>query len=154
MSSESTKIYTHDSPTFLDSLIQSIKKERAEGVGDLVILRKHCDKICSEEYERMQPDQKELYNGHAPKSPNTLLCLPVSGRNNKEIGFLALEREFYAERITKTDKDYEYLIVYWVYKKYALEEPPRKIKVIKVPDVNPLKVLSFYAKTISYFRGV
>jgi hypothetical protein len=140
--------------TFLDSLIQSIKKERAEGKDDLVILRQLCDQIYTEENSKHTPEDKNLHNLHAPRGPNVLLCLPVPGRNNKELGYLALEREFYLEKPTKTDKDKdEFLVVYWIYKKYAMEEPPRKVKVIKIPDVNPLKVISFYAKTISYFRG-
>jgi hypothetical protein len=154
MSSDHKPYVSPETPTFLDSLIQSIKKERTEGKDDLVILRQLCDKICNEEHDRMLPDQKDLYNAHAPKGPNIILCLPVPGRNDKEYGYLALEREFYLERPTKTDKDKdEFLVVYWIYKKYAMNEPPRKIKAIKIPDINPLKVISFYAKTISYFRG-
>ena len=141
-------------PTFLDSLIQSIKKERAEGKDDLVILRQMCDKIDAEESSKYTPEEQALHDTYTPRGPNILLCLPIPGRNHKERGYLALEREFYLEKPTKTDKDKdEFLVVYWIYKKYAMEEPPKKVKVIKIPDVNPLKVISFYAKTISYFRG-
>jgi hypothetical protein len=148
-------------PTFLDSLIKSMKKEKDAGKEDLVILRQYCDQIYTEEHNKHTPENKIWHEKHTPKGPNILLCLPVPGRNSKEVGYLALEREFYSERVTKTDTNYEFLIVYWAYKKYtslagphvSLEEPPKKIKVIKVPDVTPLKVLSFYAKTISHFRG-
>lgn len=140
-------------PTFLDSLIKSMKKEKDAGKEDLVILRQYCDQIYTEEHNKHTPENMILHEQHTPKGPNILLCLPVPGRNNKEFGYLALEREFYSEKVTKTEVNYEFLIVYWAYKKYALEEPPKKIKVIKVPDVTPLKVLSFYAKTISHFRG-
>jgi hypothetical protein len=139
--------------TIIEALIEKIKNDRAISGKDLTTsLREICDKVYEEESAKFTKEEKDLYTMKlAPRGPNILLCLPVPGRTQNEIGFLTLERDFFTE--PKISSDPEFFIVFWVTNKSSEIKPLKKIKVIKVGEYNPLKIISFYAKTISYCRG-
>lgn len=140
-----------DKLTTLEDIIKKVKEDNQAGKDRLTTLRELCDKIFTEESEKFDTEQKNLYDTKiVPKGPNILLCLPVPGRSQNEIGFLSLEREFFTE--PKITSDPEYIIVFWIYTRGS-NYHPKRIRVIKVPEFNPIKVISFYAKTISFCRG-
>jgi hypothetical protein len=108
-------------------------------------VRELCDLIRDEEAEEMK------YIKFGPKGPNIFLCLQVPGRTAYDIGFLTLERE--TEDL--------YLVVFWTTPTRYIDleaEPfetgrPRKIKVHKVEDHRPSKILTHYAKWYKFYKG-
>jgi hypothetical protein len=106
-------------------------------------VREFCDIITHEEKHKAE------YPDLIPRGPNIFLSLEVPGRNDKEIGFLTLERE----------GEEEYLIVYHTLEKYRISKdpeniiPPRRRKVWPVHENKPEKILTSFAKTIKILRG-
>ena len=101
-----------------------------------------CDQIIAEEptseYERLNP-----------VGPRVFLSLAVPGRNNKEIGFLTLERE---------DEEV-YVAIYSTLEKYRISDneeeqiPPRRKKVWVIDENKAEKILTQFAKKLKMLRG-
>ena len=103
-----------------------------------------CLEILEEEKETFK------YMEYASDGPNIFLTLEVPGRNQKEMGFLSLERE--GEEI--------YLIIYstLLLAEIAGVEPddappPKRQKVWEIRDGRAERILTEYAKTIKLLRG-
>lgn len=104
-----------------------------------------CLEILKEEKESFK------YMEYASDGPNILLTLEVPGRNQKEIGFLSLERE--GEEI--------YLVIFSTLLKRDIEAnqnaedapPPKRQRVWEIRDGRAEKILTEYAKTIKLLRG-
>jgi hypothetical protein len=107
-------------------------------------VRELCDRIMAEE------QVKQEYSDLAPTGPTVFLSLEAPGRNNKEIGFLTLERE---------DEE-TYVIVYHTIEKYRINNkgleqplPPRRKKSWVVHEVKAEKILTTYARKLKMLRG-
>ena len=135
------------------SILDDILKE-IPGDNALDQLRELCDIIFDEEKPNYQ------YPKLMVKGSNIFLCVEVPGRTQKEIAFLALERESQSV----------YLAVLWTYQKSKVEIPaylgqsakaaaelappaPKKRRVWKIEQENPKKILTEYAKVIKYLKG-
>jgi len=101
-----------------------------------------CDQIIKEE-----PVSK--YAELNPTGPRVFLSIEVPGRNNKEIGFLTLERE-----------DVEvYCAIYSTLEKYRISEnpeetiAPRRRKVWVIDENKAEKILTQFAKKLKMLRG-
>jgi len=106
--------------------------------------RQICDKIMEQEKPKLQ------YEVLAPKGGLIFLALEVPGRNDKEIGFLTLERE---------DEE-RYVVIYYTLEKYRINEenledtiPPRRRKVWEINEFKPNKILTQYAMKLKFLRG-
>jgi len=128
--------------SILDKMIEQLKTNNlTEQVRSL------CDKIYEEEKD------KQIYRKLLPKGATKFLELQVPGRNEREVGFLALERE----------DENKYIIVYSTISKTVAEESlnsivttgisPKRIKVWVVVDTNPTKILTNYAQKVKLLRG-
>lgn len=107
-------------------------------------VREICDKIMNQEKELQK------YSKLAPSGPTVFLSLEAPGRNDKEIGFLTLERE---------DEE-TYIIVYHTIEKYRIDEKdieksitPRRRKTWVINEVKAEKILTNYAKKLKMLRG-
>lgn len=107
-------------------------------------VREICDQIMEQE------KSKQEYPELAPKGSTIFLCVEAPGRNDKEIGFLSLEKE---------DEE-TYVIVHQTLEKYRInhehkeETPlPRRRKVWLVKEVKAEKILIAYAKKLKMLRG-
>jgi hypothetical protein len=121
--------------TTLQTIISELKTDdKSQQVKEL------CDKIQKEEMPNIDnPD-------HLPKGPNVFLSLQVPGRNDKEIGFVTLERE----------SPGMYITVFSTIKARHLgkkDVAPKRQKVWPIEDARPEKVLTSYAKTYKFLRG-
>lgn len=123
----------------LDILLSEIKSSNLTQQ-----VREICDQIMEQEKE------KQIYSELTPKGPMVFLSLETSGRNNKEIGFLVLERE---------DEE-SYIIIYQTLEKYRIntENPeetpsPRRRKVWVVNEFKAEKILIAYATKLKMLRG-
>ena len=102
-----------------------------------------CDEIIKEESSSIQ------YPKLNPKGPRIFLSLDVPGRNDKEIGFLTLERE---------DEE-AYIAIYSTLEKYRISEeletmiPPRRRKVWVINENKADKILTQFAKKLNMLRG-
>lgn len=121
--------------TILQTLISELKTD--DKTQQLKML---CDEIQAEEMTNIgNPDI-------LPKGPNIFLSLEVPGRNDKEIGFLTLERE--APKM--------YITVFSTIKSSYLENKeiaPKRQRVWTIADVRPEKILTSYGKTYKFLRG-
>ena len=106
--------------------------------------RQICDQIMEQEKSKLQ------YEALAPKGGLVFLALEVQGRNDKEIGFLTLERE---------DED-RYVAVYYTLEKHrinveSIEDtiPPRRRKIWEINEFKPKKILTQYAMKLKFLRG-
>lgn len=104
--------------------------------------------ICDQITEQEEANQK--YPELAPKGATIFLSVEAPGRNDKEIGFLTLEKE---------DEE-TYVIVYHTIEKYRINHehieetpPPRRRKVWIVQEVKAEKILVSYAKKLKMLRG-
>jgi hypothetical protein len=101
-----------------------------------------CDQIIKEE-----PLSK--YAELNPMGPRVFLSIEVPGRNNKEIGFLTLERE---------DEEV-YCAIYSTLEKYRISEnpeetiAPRRRKVWVIDENKAEKILTQFAKKLKMLRG-
>jgi len=101
-----------------------------------------CDQIIAEE----STSEYEYLN---PVGPRVFLSLEVLGRNNKEIGFLTLERE---------DEEV-YVAIYSTLEKYRISDnkeeqiPPRRRKVWVIDENKAEKILTQFAKKLKILRG-
>lgn len=107
-------------------------------------VREICDQIMEQEKDKQE--HPEL----APRGPTIFLSIEAPGRNNKEIGFLALEKE---------DEE-TYVIVYQTIEKYRINKndidespPPRRRKTWVIKEVKAEKILITYAKKLKMLRG-
>ena len=102
-----------------------------------------CDEIIKEELSSIQ------YPTFNPKGPRIFLSLDVPGRNDKEIGFLTLERE---------DEE-TYTAIYSTLEKHRISEnletmiPPRRRKVWVINENKAEKILTQFAKKLKMLRG-
>ena len=103
-----------------------------------------CQQIIEEEKQNFE------YMDYASDGPNIFMTLEVPGRNQKEVGFLSLERE--GEEI--------YLIIYSTLLKVDMEgvkpedaPPPKRQKVWEIRDHRAEKIVTDYAKRIKLLRG-
>ena len=125
--------------TILNELLKEIKDT------DLTQqVRMICDQIFEEEKHKMK------YPQLAPQGPRIFLTLEVPGRNEKEIGFVSLERE-----------DHEvYVVRYCTLEKYRIDKenientvPPRIRKVWVIDENKSEKILTKFAKTVKMLIG-
>lgn len=133
----------------LDQLLKEIPTDNT-----LDQLRELCDKIFGEEKVNFQVPKLIV------RGSNVFLCLEVPGRTQKEVAFLALERE----------SPTMYLAVLWTYQKSQIQPSPvmgqsaklaaeatppspRRSRVWKIEDERPKKILTEYAKVIKYLKG-
>ncbi|MFW9871822.1 MAG: hypothetical protein ACFFG0_01885 [Candidatus Thorarchaeota archaeon] len=106
-------------------------------------VREICDKITEQE------QSKQEYTNLTPKGATVFLSLEAPGRNDKEVGFLSLERE---------DEE-TYVIVYHTIEKHRIDpdDPelisPRRRKVWVVNEIKAEKILTAYAKKLKMLRG-
>ena len=102
-----------------------------------------CDEIIKEESSLIK------YPELNPKGPRVFLSLDVPGRNDKEIGFLTLERE---------DAE-SYIAIYSTLEKVRISEdietmiPPRRRKVWVINENKAEKILTQFAKKLKMLRG-
>ena len=102
-----------------------------------------CDQIIEEEKSSIQ------YPELNPTGPRVFLSLDVPGRNDKEIGFLTLERE---------DEEV-YVAIYSTLEKYRISDdpehkiPPRRRKVWVIDENKAEKILTQFAKKLKMLRG-
>jgi len=102
-----------------------------------------CDQIIEEEKNSIE------YPELNPTGPRVFLSLSVPGRNNKEVGFLTLERE---------DEEV-YVAIYSTLEKHRIVEnpeeqlPPRRRKVWVIDENKAEKILTQYAKKLKMLRG-
>jgi len=102
-----------------------------------------CDDIIKEESSSIQ------YQELKPRGPRVFLSLNVPGRNDKEIGFLTLERE---------DEE-SYIAIYSTLEKYRISEDPedmiptRRRKVWVINENKAEKILTQFAKKLKMLRG-
>jgi len=103
-----------------------------------------CQQIREEEESSFE------YIEYASDGPNIFLTLEAPGRNQKEVGFLSLERE--GEEI--------YLIIYSTLLKVDIEgvapeeaPTPKRQKVWEVRDHRAEKIVTDFAKRIKLLRG-
>jgi len=103
-----------------------------------------CQQIREEEESSFE------YIEYASDGPNIFLTLEAPGRNQKEVGFLSLERE--GEEI--------YLIIYSTLLKADIEgvapeeaPTPKRQKVWEVRDHRAEKIVTDFAKRIKLLRG-
>lgn len=125
----------------IDILLKEIDTSKSDMTEQT---RQICDKIMEQE----KPKQK--YEAIAPKGGLVFLALETLGRNDKEIGFLTLERE---------DED-RYVAVYYTLETYRINEeniedtiPPRRRKVWEINEFKPKKILAQYAMKLKFLRG-
>lgn len=125
----------------IDELMKEIDTKRSDITEQT---RQICDRIMKEE----TPNFK--YEVLAPKGGLIFLALEAPGRNDKEIGFLTLERE---------DED-RYVAVYYTLETYRINEeniedtiPPRRRKVWEINEFKPKKILAQYAMKLKFLRG-
>ena len=128
--------------TCIDEMIQNIKTSELDGQ-----VKELCDQIFEEEKDNF------THFDYAVKGPNVFLCLEVPGRNNKEIAFVCLERE-YAET---------YITALWIVFESRIGEnkdedgndiiPYRKIKTWPIKENKAKKILMEYAKIIKLMKG-
>jgi hypothetical protein len=102
-----------------------------------------CDQISAEESPFFE------YPQLAPTGPRVFLTLEVPGRNNKEIGFLTLERE-----------DLQvYSAIYSTLEKHRIQEPientiaPRRRKVWIIDENSAEKILTRFAQKLKMLKG-
>jgi hypothetical protein len=107
-------------------------------------VREICDQITNQEKDNQQ------YPYLTPKGSMVFLSLEAPGRNDKEIGFLVLERE---------DEEV-YIIVYQTLEKYRINSekpdespPPRRRKVWVIQELKAEKILTSYAAKLKMLRG-
>lgn len=107
-------------------------------------VRMICDKILEEEKVSF------LYPELCPTGPRIFLSIEVPGRNDKEIGFLSLERE---------DEEV-YVIIYSTLEKYRINKEkveetiaPRRRKVWVSDNNKAEKILTQFAKKLKMLRG-
>lgn len=107
-------------------------------------VRELCDQIIDQEKD------KQKYPELAPVGATVFLSLEAPGRNNKEIGFLVLERE---------DEE-NYVVVYQTIEKHRINYedmkeslPPRRRKSWAIHEVKAEKILTTYAKKLKMLRG-
>jgi hypothetical protein len=121
----------------IETLLASIKSnELTQQVREI------CDQIMEQE------KSKQMYPELAPKGSTVFLCVETPGRNDKEIGFLSLERE---------DEE-SYVIVYQTIEKFRINNekenpPPRRRKVWLINEAKAEKILITYAKKLKMLRG-
>jgi len=102
-----------------------------------------CDQIIEEEKDSVE------YPELNPTGPRVFLSLSVPGRNDKEIGFLTLERE---------DEEV-YVAIYSTLEKHRIVEdpeeqlPPRRRKVWVIDENKAEKILTQFAKKLKMLRG-
>ena len=125
----------------IDLLLKEIETKNSDLTEQT---RQICDQIMEQEKSKFQ------YEALAPKGGLVFLSLEVQGRNDKEIGFLTLERE---------DED-RYVAVYYTLEKYRIDEenleetiPPRRRKVWEINEFKPKKILTQYAMKLKFLRG-
>lgn len=104
--------------------------------------------ICKSILEEESPYFK--YIEYASDGPNVLITLEVHGRNEKEVGFLSLERE----------GPETYLVVYSTLSNAELDtkkpdeaSPPKRRRVWEVKDHRAIKIITEFAKQVKYLRG-
>jgi len=104
--------------------------------------------ICANILAEEKP--KFTYIDYASDGPNTLITLEAPGRNQKELGFISLEREG-----TET-----YLVVYSTIPTIEMEikkpdesSPPKRQRVWEVKDHRAAKIMSEFARKVKYLRG-
>ena len=90
------------------------------------------------------------YIEYASTGPNVLLILEAPGRNQKEVGFISLERE--APEV--------YLVVFSTIsiselktKKPDEAMPPKRQRVWEVKDHRATKIMTEFAKKVKHLRG-
>jgi len=125
----------------IDILLEEIKPKNSDVTEQT---RQICDQIMEQEKSKIK------YAPLAPKGGLVFLALEVQGRNDKEIGFLTLERE---------DEE-RYVAVYYTLEKYRINEenledtiPPRRRKVWEINEFKPKKILTQYAMKLKFLRG-
>lgn len=102
-----------------------------------------CDQIMAEE------EPKFKYPKLAPKGPRIFLTVEVPGNNNKEIGFLSLERE---------DEEV-YVAIYSTLEKNRIADPiedtvpPRRKKIWVIDENKAEKILTKFAVKLKMLRG-
>lgn len=102
-----------------------------------------CDQIKAEEEGNFE------YPELAPKGALVFLTLEVPGRNDKEIGFLTLERE---------DEEV-YVAIYSTLEKYRIADPiedtvpPRRRKVWVIDENKAEKIITQFAKKLKMLKG-
>ena len=102
-----------------------------------------CDQIKEEESPKFE------YPELAPKGALVFLTLEVPGRNDKEIGFLTLERE---------DEEV-YVAIYSTLEKYRIKDPiedtipPRRRKVWVIDENKAEKIITQFAKKLKMLKG-
>jgi hypothetical protein len=102
-----------------------------------------CDQIIKEEESSIQ------YPELNPKGPRVFISLDVPGRNDKEIGFLTMERE---------DEEV-YIAIYSTLEKHRISKdpetmvPPRRRKVWVIGENKAEKILTQFAKKLKMLRG-
>lgn len=125
----------------IDILLSEVQIKNSEMPEQV---RQICDKIMEQEKGTCK------YEKLAPTGGLIFLALEAPGRNDKEIGFLTLERE-----------DIEkYVAVYYTLEKHRINEkdleksiPPRRRKVWEINEFKPQKILTQYAMKLKFLRG-
>ena len=126
--------------SILDDLISRIKTSPL--VEQMRIM---CDQILEEESKEM------TYIDQRPQGANIFLCLQVPGSTQKDVGYLALER----------DNEDLWLASFWSMDEIQLikaqqkeiESRPRKKKVHEIKDQRPEKILTEYANLFKFYNG-
>jgi len=126
--------------SILDDLISRIKTSPL--VEQMRIM---CDQILEEESKEM------TYIDQRPQGANIFLCLQVPGSTQKDVGYLALER----------DNEDLWLASFWSMDEIQLikaqqkeiESRPRKKKVHEIKDHRPEKILTEYANLFKFYNG-
>lgn len=125
--------------TILGSIIEELGTDKLIEQVHMI-----CQRIRQEEKESFK------YIEYASDGPNILLTLEVPGRNQKEIGFISLERE--GEEI--------YLIIFSTLQKSEINgvnaneaPPPKRQRVWEVRDHRAERILTEFAKTVKFLRG-
>lgn len=118
----------------------------AELPSDELIEQLHM--ICTDILKEESPSFR--YIEYASTGPNTLITLEVPGRNQREFGFLSLERE----------GPETYLVVYTTIPIMEVDNkspdeamPPKRQRVWAVNDHRVAKIMTEFAKTVKYLRG-
>jgi len=121
--------------SLLKQLLDEIKLQSEDQTEQLQIL---CDRIYEDEKSSIQ------YPELLPKGGMTLLSLEVLGRNDKEVGFLSLERE-----------DVEtFVIVYYTLEKDRLvsDVTPRRRKTWIIKEFKPEKVITAFLQKVKMLK--
>jgi len=118
----------------------------AELPSDELIEQLHI--ISTQVLEEEKPKFK--YMEYSADGPNMLITLEVPGRNQKEVGFVTLEREG-----TET-----YLIIFSTISLMEMNtkipdeaSPPKRQRVWEINDHRAVRIMTEFAKQVKYLRG-